>query len=157
MIDDRLLYGEFLKYLKLIVSSENLLCVRSINIFKQKFVSEDLKIRREAIEQAWITYRYFVAVNSPCEISTSHIKRKELMRELAMPNINTFDKVEKSAMAALKVHFAQYIATKEYSVLNALLLKSGYQDNEDRSSIPKVGLRVWARTNLGISNLLKIS
>lgn len=152
LIEDRVLYGEFLKYLTMIVSKENLLCMRSINIFKQKFASDDAKVRAEAIEQAWITYRYFVAVNSPFEVSMSHIKRKELMRELAKPNINTFDKVEKSAMGVLKNHFSQYTMTKEYAGLGHIMMKN-YQETDEAGDKPP---SKW-RASLGISSLLKIN
>lgn len=122
LIEDKILYNEFMKYLIVIVSAENLKCVRSINIFKEKFSSDDPRDRMAAVEQVWITYKYFVAVNAPYEVSMSHLRRKELMRELANPNVHTFHRVEKSALSALKVHFNTFAATKEYANLASVVL-----------------------------------
>lgn len=133
LVEDRVLYNEFMKYLVVIVSAENLKCVRSINIFKEKFASADPRDRAAAVEQVWTTYKYFVAVNAPYEVSMSHLRRKELMRELANPNLNTFHRVEKSALSALKVHFHTFAATKEYANLASVVLARSRHSNRGAS------------------------
>jgi len=117
LIDDQILYTEFLKYLEKIVSSENLLCLRAIRIFKEVTTSLLPLERAKSFDQAWIVYRYFIASGAPYEISISYRKKKEVMRKLADPQLNIFDAIESSALSALRSHFTNYIATKEYHEL----------------------------------------
>jgi hypothetical protein len=158
LIEDQVLYTEFLKYLEKIVSSENLLCIRAIKIFQDSFSSTtsststtstprpsststptpapkprprtptlpsmSSKENRENTisENAWLVYRYFIASNSPYEISISYRKKKEVMRQLANPHFHLFDSIEQSVLSALKVHYASYILTKEYRDLCRFVL-----------------------------------
>lgn len=122
LIDDQILYGEFLKYLEKIVSSENLLCLRAIRIFKESFLSTIPTEKSKAFDNAWIVYRYFIASGSPFEISISHRKKKEVMRRLADPHLHIFDSIEQSAFSALKTHYSSYVMTKEFNELYRIIV-----------------------------------
>jgi hypothetical protein len=117
---DNILYEAFLSYLQTIVSSENLLCVRMIEYFKEltpdsmttKGGSLSSSInnyyRFESINQAWLIYLYFVHPGSAYEVGLSHRRRKEVRLSMANPTRNMFDRLEKSAMEAVKVHFRNF-------------------------------------------------
>eukprot|EP00981_Chlorochromonas_danica_P005382 scaffold1091_cov164-Ochromonas_danica.AAC.5 len=122
LIDDRILFPEFLKYLEQCVSSENLRCMRAIQVYKEARGSSDNKEQSLAVDYAWTIYKFFVAPGSAYGISISHRRLKEVMRALASPNLNTFEAVEQSALSALKVHFDTYKTTKEYSQLYKIVL-----------------------------------
>jgi hypothetical protein len=77
VINDRLLYNEFLSYLQSIVSSENLLCMRLIVIFKSRFNEQPPPSQSAASESAWMIYKFFVAPGSAFEVSVSHRRRKQ--------------------------------------------------------------------------------
>ncbi len=136
VLTDRILYGEFLTYLRSIVSAENLLCIRMIEHFKdavpadthifsskgsetqdQNFSKRYLTVtamiesaaqKEIASELAWQIYRYFVHPGSAYEIALSHRRRKELCLLMASPTRDMFDRVEKSALDALKVHYTTF-------------------------------------------------
>jgi hypothetical protein len=112
VIDDRILYPEFMKFLEIRVSAENLYCIRAIQVYKETY----------SCDCAWSIFRYFVAPGSAYGISISHRKLKEVMRALASPQIDTFDAVEHSAMSALRVHFEAFRSSKEYQLLHRLVL-----------------------------------
>jgi Regulator of G protein signaling domain len=119
-VEDRLLYGEFLLYLRSIVSSENLLCLRSIFFFRElcaKSVSGSASCSYEATERAWEIYKFFIAPGSAYEISLSSRRSKEVMQYLACPHEKMFEKVQKSALSALRVHWEQYKKSPQFSKL----------------------------------------
>jgi hypothetical protein len=122
LIDDQILYGEFLVYLEKIVSSENLLCLRAIRIFKDSITSQSREEKSKAFDHAWIVYKYFVASGSPYEISIAARRKKEVMRQLASPTERIFDAIEQSALSVLKTHYANYQLTKEYSELCKMVI-----------------------------------
>jgi hypothetical protein len=122
LIEDQILYTEFLKYLEKIVSSENLLCIRAIKIFQESFVSTLSSENAKIFDNAWLVYRYFIASGSPYEISISYRKKKEVMRRLANPHLHLFDSIEQSALSALKSHYSSYILTKDYHELYRVIL-----------------------------------
>jgi hypothetical protein len=152
LIDDQILYGEFLKYLEKIVSCENLLCLRAITLFKEAAARANpssvgpngggspllspgqansaatggpINVAEEkarAFEYAWVVFRFFIASGSAYEISVSYRKKKDVMRRLADPTYHLFDSIEQSALSALKSHYASYVLTKEYNELNRVVL-----------------------------------
>lgn len=77
IMNDRLLYGEFLSYLQSIVSSENLLCMRLIVIFKESFKNSPPPSQSSLSRNAWMIYKFFVAPGSAFEVSVSHRRRKQ--------------------------------------------------------------------------------
>lgn len=117
LVEDHILYTEFLKYLEKIVSMENLLCLRAINIFKEAIVSKSREEKASALDHAWTIYKFFVAAGSSYEISISYALRKDLMRKLADPTVNMFEAMEQSAFSALRTHYQTYTTTKEYQEL----------------------------------------
>jgi hypothetical protein len=122
LLDDQILYSEFLKYLEKIVSSENLLCIRAIKIFQESFLSAIPSENAKIFDNAWLVYRYFIASGSPYEISISYRKKKEVMRRLADPHLHLFDSIEQSALSALKSHYSSYILTKDYHELYRVII-----------------------------------
>lgn len=77
VLNDRFLYSEFLSYLQSIVSSENLLCMRLIIIFKKTFREQPPPTQTAASENAWMIYKFFVAPGSAFEVSVSYRRRKQ--------------------------------------------------------------------------------
>ena len=77
IMNDRMLYQEFLSYLRSTVSSENLLCMRLIAIFKNSFTEHPPPSQSAASESAWQIYKYFIAPGSAFEVSVSHRRRKQ--------------------------------------------------------------------------------
>jgi hypothetical protein len=116
LLHDECLYREFFVYMSAQVSTENLLCYRAIEIYKDFF--DDNELNKTDIEDwAWTIYRFFVAANSSYEISVSYKKRKEIMSRLVSPGELLFERVQASAKSALKQHFEQYQLTAAYAAL----------------------------------------
>lgn len=111
LLSNNFLYKQFLSHLNTTQSAENLLCVRMIAIFLEHMSAKDIK---RAKAQAWNIYRYFVASGSAFEVSLYSLHKKEVMLALAMPNVNMFDELKKSAMMMLMVNFNTYRGTEEY-------------------------------------------
>lgn len=147
LVADRLLFPEFLKYLELQVSSENLRCLRAIQVYVEARSSSDSRDFTLAQDYAWTIYKYFVAPGSAYGISLSHRKLKEVMRALAQPTLTTFDGVQRSAISALKVHFAAFKETKEYANLGKVVLA-----NKDVAMLATVSSK-----EVPISNSAKVS
>lgn len=127
-LEDRILYDTFLKYLDRKVCSENLRCVRFIDHFRSLMNScaLDASIYPQAYEMGWTIYKYFIAEDSSYEVSLSSRRRKEVCRELAKPNKNTFDKLEKSCMAVVKGYFLEFKTTKQFKDMAQTVLN--YQE-----------------------------
>ena len=118
LMNDKYLYDEFLGYLRRQYSSENLLCVRMINLFEDLIANRDLT---NANIQAWEIYKYFVAPGSAFEVSCSFRVRKEVMLSLSKSSSGDFDKVKRSAVLMLNANFESFQATPEYAGLRTLL------------------------------------
>ena len=118
VISCKYMYEEFLGYLYQRVCSENLLCVRMVEIFKERISYGDTQ---GAEEEAWTIYRYFVASGSAFEVSIGYTARKYLMRSLASPRLNTFDDIYKSAYHMLTANFSQFQQQEQYLQLATLL------------------------------------
>jgi hypothetical protein len=121
VLSDRVLFESFLAYLQSIVSSENLLCVRMIEIFKELTPETDPSTktgkihtgltnyyRFESVNQAWLIYLYFVQPGAAYEVALSHRRRKDIRLAMANPTNKVFDRLEKSAMDAVRVHFTNF-------------------------------------------------
>ena len=95
-VNDSLIYPIFLLYLQSIVSSENLLCLRAIDLFKESFPNsqlDEVEHTEDTHYYVWLLYSYFIAPNSAFEISVSDRRRKYIRQALAYPKYNTFTKV----------------------------------------------------------------
>lgn len=113
------LYNEFLAFLQKRVSSENLICVRMIDIF------EDLMMRGEedmnAGRQAWKIYQYFVAPGSAFEVSIHHIHRKHVSLNMAVCKKGMFHHIRRSVYATLKGFFKSFTQTDAYCSLGQMM------------------------------------
>ena len=112
------LYNEFLRFLRLRVSSENLICVRMISIFEELMTNNDLK---DAGKQAWKIYQYFVAPGASFEVSINHIHRKHVMLEMADPKKGMFNRIRISVYNTLKGNFESFMLTEQYAGLGKLM------------------------------------
>ena len=112
------LYNEFLSFLRLRVSSENLICARMIDIYEEMIFKSDV---REASKQAWKIYQYFVAPGAAYEVSIHHIHRKHVMVGMAEPKKGMFFHIRQSVRDTLKVNFETFTTTEQYASLGKLM------------------------------------
>ena len=112
------LYNEFLSFLRQRVSSENLICVRMIDIFEELIFNSELK---EASKQAWKIYQYFVAPGAAYEVSIHHIHRKHVMLEMAEPKKGMFSRIRHSVYETLHSSFDTFKSTAQYKMLGKLM------------------------------------
>jgi hypothetical protein len=122
MLHDRVLYAHFLVYCKKLFSEENLYCARAISIFKCHYKGHT-KCPPAAEDMAWTIFRYFVAPKSVYEVSLSHRRKKEFMQLLANPEINMFQKVEKSVFNVLRGQWMNYVKTPEFLGMADIILE----------------------------------
>lgn len=115
VLSNKIVYTKFLQYLQSTMSSENLLCARSIQVFREKMrhilhnaSTRELCLDGPVSEQAWMIFKFFVCQGSCFEVSLSHRRRHEVMNTLASPTMSMFDKVEKSALSALAHHLTAF-------------------------------------------------
>lgn len=113
LLSDRLVYLEMLKYLRVIVASENLLCLRMVTIYKELFNTD----KKAAIDHAWILLRHFIIQGAPYEVSLSHRRRREVFGQMANPSISIFDRAVKSAQQVLEQHYETFKSSSNYSSL----------------------------------------
>ena len=113
LLNDRLIYLELLKYLRVIVASENLLCLKMVTIYKELFDSD----KKLAIDHAWILLRNFIIQGAQYEISLSHRRRREVFEQMANPTRTMFDRVVKSAQQVLEQHYETFKLSSNYSSL----------------------------------------
>lgn len=112
------LYNEFLSFLRQRVSSENLICVRMIDIFEELMFNSELK---DASKQAWKIYQYFVAPGASYEVSIHHIHRKHVMLEMAEPKKGMFSRIRYSVYETLQSSFDTFKTTAQYKMLGQLM------------------------------------
>jgi hypothetical protein len=118
LLRGEVLYTNFRIFLEKIVCSENLMCVRLIDYFEELKSARDDK---EADEQAWIIYQYFVAPGSAYEVSTLYLDRQNLMQELAVPKSGMFSRVRQSAYDILKINFELFSKSANYRALGKIM------------------------------------
>lgn len=114
LLIDRLIYQQFLKYLRDIIASENLLCLRMIEIYRDLLSAGD---RKGAVDHAWLFLKYFVKFGSPYEVSVSSRRRREVFEKMANPDITIFDRVERSALQVLVGHYESYKSSSSFPAL----------------------------------------
>mmetsp|Transcript_27848 Transcript_27848/g.28100 ORF Transcript_27848/g.28100 Transcript_27848/m.28100 type:complete len:361 (+) Transcript_27848:54-1136(+) len=113
-----ILYSELLMFLQKSVSSENLLCLRMISIFEDKFLDGDTQ---GAEDDAWTIYRFFIAAGAAYEISLKYVHRKILMQSMALPTVDMFEEVKRSSHSSLKRDFESFKDTPKYIGLSTML------------------------------------
>ena len=117
----KILYSEFLSYLRIQVCSENLICLRMIQVFESLITSGDKNKQIAAEEEAWTIYRFFIASGSAYEISLNYSHKKVLIENMALPRTNIFGEVKKSCTRTLQQSFDEYKETEEYIMLATTL------------------------------------
>jgi hypothetical protein len=132
IVSNRFLYLKFLSYLQECYCSENLICYRLITLFEEKYPlananssgsrSSDNENKHALSKIAWDIYRYFVAEDSPYEVSLEYSSRKAIRLQLAKPSLTCFEKVKKSVYNMLKTYFTSYKNKPEYGHLAEYLL-----------------------------------
>ena len=123
-LHNRTLYDEYLKYLKTKSLSKYLLCKRMIVMFKDLCMLDSQASSREATDIAWSIYEYFIANDSPYEMSLPSIDKKEIMVALANNHIQMFDALETHVMSKLNDDFQSYNTPEQFEKLKALTKKS---------------------------------
>lgn len=143
-----LLYSQLLKYLKRVVATENLLCLRAIDIYCGLFdkvgdkhkslvvahafdASPDTKVHetvRKVVEQSWLIYLYFLAPNSCYEVGVSHRTSRSVGRYMAVPRKEMFEPVKQDILSTFMHHFKSFLNdTAEFTELVAMV-KQKYMD-----------------------------
>jgi hypothetical protein len=137
ILHDRYLHNEFHAHLKKSVQTENLLCVRMVEvnmllcdffrcvsmiyiamqIFEEMVRNGD----KEADAQAWTVFRFFVTPGSAYEVSLYSRHKKELMIQLASPQGSMFEELKKSALSMLSVNFNSYRFADDYRNLYRIM------------------------------------
>lgn len=122
MLDDRVCFREFFRYLQSCIVAENLRFIRALQVFKSLLGSRDRATHQQGIEWAWKIYKFFIAPYSAYEISVADKTRRDVMRLLADPRVDMFEVLERRTMDMLRVHFNTFRNKKEYAALNSVIL-----------------------------------
>jgi hypothetical protein len=140
MLEDRICFREFFRYLQSCIVSENLRFIRALQVFKSLMGSRDRIAQQQGVEWAWRIYKFFIAPYSAYEISVSDKGRRDIMRQLADPCPDMFDTLERRTMDMLKVHFNSFRNKKEYAALNSVVLDAmEFQGDESMRAGHKSG------------------
>jgi Regulator of G protein signaling domain len=139
MLCDKYLFEQFLNFLKAQYSAENLLCVRMINIFEEKFGEGNVGVTND---QAWEVYKYFVAPGSAFEVSCSHPVRKRVMLSLGKSSANDFQDVKKSALVMLAVKYESFQSSSTFAGLKQLLRNKKSIEQSKATFIGKIALTI---------------
>jgi hypothetical protein len=123
---DNILYEHFLIYLRKSVSSENLLCLRAIDVFEQCF-SHTGTILEEGLKMAWDIYLYFICKGSSYEISRSNIELYDIGRKMHNPCRGMFDVIYRSTRNVLVDQFNSFRNTTEFHAILPILLERSKQ------------------------------
>ena len=113
LIGSQHLYDSFLTFLQGISKekADKLLCIRKIDIFEELM---HMNCTKEATEEAWQIYRYYVAQGSAFEIPIPSLDRKYLMLSLANPKKNMFTLLRETAYLEIKADFDVLSNSQEY-------------------------------------------
>lgn len=134
MLEDKICFKEFFRYLQSCIVSENLRFIRALQVYKEHIISTDDSLKRHGVEWAWTIYKFFIAPYSAYEISVSHTARRDVMCQLADPTVNTFDVIERYTLDLLRVHFNTFRNKKEYTNMNAVILQTIEFNNPNDTS-----------------------
>lgn len=125
ILQDGLLYGQFLAYLRVMFRSEYLLCVRMILLFEEQVIQKNFV---EALRLSWYICDYFVTAGSAFEVALTHAHRKDILLSLARPNIVMFSRLKSEAVKRLEVDFKAYSLTVGYSALNKMMISASKKE-----------------------------
>ena len=120
LIGSQHLYDSFLTFLQNISKEKanKLLCIRKIDIFEELMHMNCVK---EATEEAWQIYRYYVAQGAAFEIPIPSLDRKYLMLSLAVPKKKMFSLLRTTAYLNIKADFEILVTTPEYKEFPKLM------------------------------------
>jgi hypothetical protein len=127
LLQGEVLYTNFRRFLENNICSENAICVRMIDHFEELMSAGKTK---EAEQQAWTVYQYFVAPGSTYEVSTHYLDRKDVMMGLAEPKRGMFKFVRQSAYFILKINFKLFETSVEYRGLGRIMRAAKIRLNE---------------------------
>ena len=134
ILQDELLYGQFLTYLRAMFRSEYLLCVRMVLLFEEQVTQKNFT---EALRLSWYICDYFVSAGSAFEIALTHTHRKDILLTLARPNVVMFSRLKSEAIKCLEVDFKAYSLTVGYLALNKMMVSSSRKDRSISSYFTK--------------------
>mmetsp|Transcript_9757 Transcript_9757/g.16107 ORF Transcript_9757/g.16107 Transcript_9757/m.16107 type:complete len:538 (+) Transcript_9757:247-1860(+) len=123
ILEDKILYSRFLKYLNRCIAAENIRFIRSVRIFRYFAESEEKEDIHRKIAWAFRMYTNFLVEGSAYEICVTANVRRNIMRQLASPTAATFDEAERVTYATLQLMFDQYTRTPEYASLRETILE----------------------------------
>lgn len=135
MLEDRVCFREFFRYLQSGIVSENLRFIRALQVYKTHITSTDRVLYNQGVEWAWKIYKFFIAPYSAYEISVADKTRRDIMRQLADPDVGIFDPLERTTMNTLRVHFNIFRNRKEYAALNSVVLDTVEFQHEDNANV----------------------
>lgn len=125
ILQENFLYLEFLRYLEGIYCSESLLCVRMVLLFEEEVSRKNFS---EALKLSWYICNYFVRAGAAFEISLVHLERKEILLNLATPNLFMFSNLKRTAIRSLEANFRTYTLTSSYRGLGKMLIRVRKQE-----------------------------
>jgi hypothetical protein len=123
------LYIVFLEFLRKVnVRTDRLYCIRKIDIYVELMT---MQCEKEATEQAWHIYRYYIMQYAVCEVIIHELERKRVMFSLAELKKDLFEHSRGIAYGLLKEDFKSFTETKEYTDL-AMNLREKKLNNLNR-------------------------
>ena len=145
------MYNTFSRYLATLkesngsTSSEALKCVRTIDIFEELMTISCLK---EAEEQAWQIFRYYVAEKSAYKIPMSVSDMKRLTIVLACPRKGMFSVLRENAVLSIKGDFKTFSESAAYNGLPDLMkeLKQEIEMRNSLTSSSSLQSLIWQKT-----------
>lgn len=124
---DFILYEAFKDYLRSIVASEQLLCVRSIANYQQLWadrrsgqIKEDPShpdFPKGADDLAWKIYAFFIAPGSAFEVSVSDRRRKQIMTQMASPTEDMFNRLQEQTYTSIGHLLDRFYESKYFTTL----------------------------------------
>jgi Regulator of G protein signaling domain len=112
-----MLYTEFESFVEKTHNSDKFNCMRMIVIYEELIFK---KMFDAAIENAWVIYKYFVAVGSAFEVPLSETDRKSIMTSIALPDPEALAPIKKLVSRTLRMCLKVYKTTRNYSQLTRL-------------------------------------
>lgn len=113
------LYSVFLEFLKKgSLRTDRLYCIRKIDIYVELMT---MQCEKEATEQAWHIYRYYIMQNAACQVIIHELERKRVMLSLAVLKKDIFEHTRSVAYNLLKEDFTKFTQTPEYIDLVQIL------------------------------------
>jgi hypothetical protein len=118
------LYNVFLEFLKKgSLRTDRFYCIRKIDIYVEVMT---MQCEKEATEQAWHIYRYYIMQNAACQIIIHELERKRVMLSLAELKKDIFELTRSIAYSLLKGDFNKFTETIQYVDLAKILIEKNH-------------------------------